>query len=142
MAYAYENQTISAFGIPYTEYRTAPSPTDVEIVTIEFIPDPDNNNTYGYSHPRYTFTETVALRKDWERCQQNNLDWHDELTFYRVCSLQLLESFSKRTGRLVEAPSWLFGVRSLYSRELLWFSEDELISVREMQQVDDDYYEF
>lgn len=137
MAYA-EVQTIEAFGIPYTEYRIAPDPTDVEIVTIEFTPDPDNSNTYGYSHPRYTFTETVAKRKDWERCQQHNLDWQEELILYRVCALELVELFLKATGRLTQAPSWLFGVRSSYSRELHWFEEDELISLREMQQDRDD----
>jgi hypothetical protein len=114
MTQVYEVQTISAFGIPYTESRIAPDPTEIEIVTIEFIPDPDNRSDYGYSHPRYTFTETVALRADWEQCQQHKLDWRDELTFYRVCSLQLVELFSKATGRLTEAPTWLFGVRSYY----------------------------
>jgi hypothetical protein len=130
----YEAQTISAFGIPYTEYRYTPEPTDIEVVTIEFTPDPDNKSNYSYSHPRYTFTETVAIRKDWERCQQNNLDWRDELILYRICSLDLVELFSKSTGRLTEAPSWMFGVRSSYSLQLLWFEEDDLISLREMEQ--------
>jgi hypothetical protein len=138
----YIADTVECGGIPCFEYRIAPDPTEIEIVTIEFTPDPDNRSDYGYSHPRYTFTETVALRSDWEKCQQHKLDWRDELTFYRVCSLQLVELFSKATGRLTEAPTWLFGVRSYYSRELRWFSEEELISVREMQQDNGEYYEF
>lgn len=130
----YEVQTIEAQGIPYAEYRYAPEPTDIEVVTIEFTPDPDNRSNYGYSHPRYTFTETVAIRKDWERCQDNNLDWRDELILYRICSLQIVELFSKPSGRLREAPTWLFGVRSSYSLQLLWFEEEDLISVREIEQ--------
>jgi hypothetical protein len=47
MTQLYETQTLEAFGIPYTESRIAPDPTEIEIVTIEFTPDPDNRSDYG-----------------------------------------------------------------------------------------------
>jgi len=141
MPQVYETQTIEAFGVPNTEYRIAPE-IETELITIEFTPDPDNKYLYGYSHPRYTFTETVALRKDWEHCQQHKLNWRDKLILYRICSLHLVEPFCPITRQLIQAPYWLFRVRNYSGCVLHWFSEDELVSVHEMQrEIHQEYYE-
>ncbi|MGH2412499.1 MAG: hypothetical protein ACRDEA_02140 [Microcystaceae cyanobacterium] len=142
MAYL-EIQTIKAFGIPYTEYRYAPEPTDIQIVTIEFIPDPDCLNNYAYPQPQYTFTQTVALRKDWEGCQRHHLDWREDLQFYEVCTLRLIQPKSKLTRRLTEAPFWLYGLqREGNPCDVLWAEEEELISQREIEQIEEDLNEF
>ncbi|NJO94324.1 MAG: hypothetical protein HC820_08245 [Hydrococcus sp. RM1_1_31] len=50
-----EVQTISAFGIPYTEYRYYPEPTDLEIpiITIEFKPKTHPLDDYCYDQPQF-----------------------------------------------------------------------------------------
>ncbi|MGH2414322.1 MAG: hypothetical protein ACRDEA_11680, partial [Microcystaceae cyanobacterium] len=111
MSQIYANQTIEAGGIPRTEFRYAPDPCDIQIVTIEFIPDPECISDYIYPQPQYTFTQTVALRKDWEGCQRHQLDWREDLQFYEVSTLRLIQPKSKLTRRLTEAPSWLYGLQ-------------------------------
>jgi hypothetical protein len=130
----YITDTVECGGIPRFEYRYVPEQTEIERVTIEFIPDPENRNSYSYSHPLYTFTQIVAIRHSWEVCQQNTLDWREELTLYRVCCLRLIEPISRETQRLTDAPFWLYGVTSPSCSDLLWFDEDELISIEQMQQ--------
>jgi hypothetical protein len=141
MTHHYEVQTIEAFGVTYAEERYVPEPGDIDVVTIEFVPNPENTGDYCYPHPQYSFTRTVAIRRNWEVCQQNNLDWREELKLYRVCGMCLKEYFSKETGRLVDEPFWQYGVTSSNCSEVRWFEEDEIVSVEEMQQDFSRYYE-
>jgi hypothetical protein len=138
MTQTYEVQTIFAGGIPFTEYRHAPDITDIQIVCIEFKPDQNCIQEYTYPQPKYTITETVAKRSDWECIKQSNADWREHLNLYRVVGLRLVEYFSSN-GKLKETPRWIFGVSRQSSREVVWMEEDDLVSVQELEP---DYYEF
>lgn len=133
MTYAYEVQTIEAQGVPYVEFRHEAEPTETQIITIEFSPQNYPLDDYTYSQPLFVFGELVALREQWECCQQNQLDPNEELDWFKVCAMELIEPQSK-SGRLTNPPYWLYGIRCQSgTRELMWFEEGELISKREIE---------
>ena len=123
-----EIQTIEAFGVPYVETRYQPEVEERQLITIEFEPPLHPLNDYGYSHPQFTFLEVVAIREQLEDCLKNKVDLAEHLELYEITAIQLT---APRTleGRLTEAPHWCYGLRCpLETQELVWFSEEELIS--------------
>jgi len=138
-----EVQTISAFGIPYTEYRYYPEPTDLEIpiITIEFKPKTHPLDDYCYSQPLFVFSDVVVLRDKWEYCQLHQLDINEELDLFRIVGMKLVEPRSK-SGRLTEAPYWLYEIECLMRRrENRVVSEEELIAHAEISSTES-HYEF
>lgn len=126
-------QTIEANGLPYSEYRYEPEILETTLVTIEFRPESHPLDDYDYSPPRFVFNDTVALQQQWNHCLQADLDPDEELDYYRVCALELVEPKSK-SGRLNDAPYWLIGIRCLSgTRELIWFEQDELLSKEDLE---------
>jgi hypothetical protein len=131
----YEVQTISAFGIPYTETRYYPEPTENEpqLITIEFKPKTHTLDDYGYSQPKFVFGDLVILQEQWDYCQAHHVEPNSELDIFHICAMELVERRSK-SGRLTSAPEWLYGIRcTTGTQELTWFSEDELMSSRELK---------
>jgi hypothetical protein len=134
MAQIYEVQTISAFGIPYTETRSCPEPIDLEIpiITIEFKPKIHPLDDYCYDQPQFVFTDVVVLCQEWEYCQMHQLDINSELDDYRVVGMKLNETRSK-SGRLTESPEWLYEIECLTRyKENRTVSSDELILKRDI----------
>jgi hypothetical protein len=134
MAYT-EVQTVEAFGISYPETRYYPEPTDVEepLVTIEFKPKTHPLDDYCYSQPSFVFGDLVVLKEQWDYCQEHPVKQNEELDFFRICAMELVERRSK-SGRLTSAPYWLYGIRcSTGTQELMWFDEDELMSSRNLE---------
>ena len=130
-----EVQTLEVFGIPYTETRYYPEPTDLEfpIITIEFKPKTHPNDHYCYSQPQFVFLDVVVLRDKWEYCQMHQLDVNSELDFFRIIGMKLVESRSSR-GRLTQAPYWLYEIECLTSpSQAIWISEEELIAQRDLE---------
>ena len=83
MAYTYEVQTIEAQGIPYVEFRNEAEPTKQKLITIKFALQIHPLDDYTYNHPLFVFGDMLALREQWEYCQQNQLDPNEELdTFW------------------------------------------------------------
>lgn len=133
MTYAYEAQIVEAQGIPSVEFRYEAEPTETQIVTIEFTPQIHPLDDYTYKHPLFVFGDIVALTEHWECCQKNQLDPNEELHWFKVCAMELIEPQSK-SGRLTDAPYWLYGIRcQTGTQELMWFEEGELISKREIE---------
>lgn len=133
MTQVYEVQTIEAFGMPYTESRYSPEPVDLEvpIITIEFKPDPQND--YCYDQPKFVFLDEVVLRDKWEYCLMHQLDFDEELDIFRIIGMKLVESRSK-SGRLTEAPNWLYEIECLTSsKKAIWIDEEELIGKRDLK---------
>jgi hypothetical protein len=131
----YEVQTISAFGMPYTETKYYPEPTENEpqLITIEFKPYTHSMDEYSYSQPRFVFGDLVVLQEQWDYCQENQVEPIEELDIFRICAMELVERRSK-SGRLTHAPEWLYGIRcTTGTKELMWFEEDELMSSRELK---------
>lgn len=134
MAYT-EVQTIRAFGVPYTETRYYPEPTDVEepLITIEIKPKTHPLDDFGYSRPRFVFGNVVVLKEQWQYCQEHPDDSSEELDIFCICAMELVERKSE-SGRLTEAPHWLYGIRcSTGTQELMWFIEDELLSEQDLE---------
>ncbi len=129
----YAVQTVEVGGVPYTEYRYSPEPEEQVIITIEFTPEVQPMDDYSYPQPQFVFKEEVALVKQVNYCQQNKIALSEEvIDFYPITAMELVER-KLSNGRLAEAPYWLYGLRSHKgTRELMWFSEDELISKREV----------
>jgi hypothetical protein len=135
MTQGYEVQTIEAFGIPYTETRYYPEPSEVEpqLITIEFKPKTHPLDDYCYSQPRFVFGDVVVLKKQWDYCQDHPVKPDEELDIFRICVMELVERRSP-SGRLTSAPEWLYGIRcTTGTKELMWFEEDELMSSRELK---------
>ncbi len=134
----YIAQTLDAFGIPYTEYRCPPEVEEQVIITIEFKPEIHYLDDYSYPQPKFIFQEEVAILKELTfGALPNPLE---EVDFYPIRAMELVER-KLSNGRLTEAPYWLYGLRSTEgTRELMWFSEDELISKREvLGQVNEEF---
>ncbi len=129
----YTIQTVEVEGVPYTEYRCPPETEEQAIITIEFTPEVHPMDDYSYPQPQFVFLEKIALAKQVKYCQQNKIAWSEEvLDFYPIKAIELVET-KLSNGRLAEAPYWLYGLRSNKgTHELMWFSEDELISKREV----------
>ena len=137
----YAVQTVEVGGIPYTEYRSSPEIEEQVIITIEFKPEVHYLDDYSYPQPQFVFLEEVALTKQVNYCQQNKIALSEEvIEFYPIRAMELVER-KLSNGRLAEAPYWLYGLRSNKgTRELMWFSEDELISKREvLGQVNEEF---
>jgi hypothetical protein len=131
----YDVQTIEAFGISYPETRYYPEQPEVEkpFVTIEFQPKTHPLDDYDYSHPRFVFSDLVILQEQWDYCQAHHVEPNEELDIFRICAMELVERRSQ-SGRLTSAPEWLYGIRcTTGTKELIWFSEDELMSGRELE---------
>lgn len=125
----YQTQTIECQGIPRVEYRVEPEiPTQLSFTFTPTFPYDD----YAYSEPRFVFCQQVILAKQWEHCQKNQLDFNDECQVYRICAMELVEL--SLTGKdLYQPPHWRYGIRGIRgTKELRWFSEDDLISLREI----------
>lgn len=136
MTHAYEVQTVEVQGIPRIEYQDCPEPTDLEpqVITIEFIPQVHPLNDYGYSQPKFVFGNVVALREQWEHCCLNNINPSEELDYFRIRALELVENKSK-TGQLTKPPQWYYGIRcETGTKETIWWEEDELIALEELKQ--------
>ena len=107
----YIAQTLDAFGIPHTEYRCSPEVEEQVIITIEFKPEIHYLDDYSYPQPQFVFKEEVALAKQVEYCQQNNIALSEEvIEFYPIRAMELVER-KLSNGRLTEAPYWLYGLR-------------------------------
>ena len=134
----YIAQTLDAFGIPHTEYRCSPEVEEQVIITIEFKPEIHYLDDYSYPQPKFIFQEEVAILKELTFVALPNP--LEEVDFYPIRAMELVER-KLSNGRLTEAPYWLYGLRSTEgTRELMWFSEDELISKREvLGQVNEEF---
>lgn len=132
MTQATEIQTVEAFGVPYVETRYQPEIDERQLITIEFEPPIHPHDDYGYYHPQFTFLEAVAIREQLEDCLKNKLDLAEHLELYEITAMQLTASRTEK-GRLKEAPRWRYGLRcGSGTMEMMWFSEDELISKRDL----------
>ena len=127
-----EIQQISAQGIPTIEYRAEPTePIVTERIQFDFIPRFPHDQ-YAYNPPKYVFCEQVILISQREECQEHQYDFLDIYDVYHICALELVE-YSLTRKSLYEAPSWKYGIRGTKgTKELVWFEEDELISLKEI----------
>ena len=124
----YAVQTVEVGGVPYTEYRCPPQVEEEVIITIEFKPEVHYLDDYSYPQPKFIFQEEVAILKELTFVDAPNP--LEEVDFYPIRAMELVER-KLSNGRLAEAPYWLYGLRSTKgTRELMWFSEDELIRTR------------
>lgn len=125
----YEVQSLDCQGVPTIEYRVEqPIP---ERIQFDFIPRFPYDQ-YGYSNPKFVYCEEVILVSQWLECQENQDDFFDEHEVYHICALEL-EEYTLTGKTLYEAPSWKYGIRGTRgTRELIWFEEDELISLAEI----------
>ncbi|MEM8780333.1 MAG: hypothetical protein AAGF26_15975 [Cyanobacteria bacterium P01_G01_bin.49] len=129
----YKTQTLNCQGIPTVEYRIEPDiPTQLSLNFIPTYPYDD----YAYSEPKFVFCQQVILAKQWKHCQKYQLTFKDECQVYRICAMELVEL--SLTGKdLYEPPHWQYGIRGTQgTRELTWFSEDDLISLHEIESKD------
>ena len=131
MSYA-EFQRLDCQGIPTIEYRAEPTePIVPERIQFDFTPRFPHDQ-YGYSEPKYVFSEQVILISQWQKCQDNQYDFFDDYEVYYICALELVE-YSLTRKSLYEAPSWKYGIRGTNgTKELIWFEENELISINEI----------
>ena len=132
MTYSTEVQTIEAFGVPYVETRYQPEIDERQLITIEFEPPIHPHDDYGYSHPQFTFLETVAIREQLEDYLENGLNLAEHLELYEITAIQLTAPRTKEE-RLTKAPRWSYGICcQTGTKELMWFSESELICKRDV----------
>ena len=125
MTYITEIQTIEAFGIPATEYRTQPQVEEQQLITIEFTP-PGINDEYLVEQPEFVFGDTVIIKEQWDNCFLNQLDT-EELDTFTVCAMELVEP-KNQLGQPSEQTYWNYGLRCTSgTRELIWFKENELV---------------
>ncbi len=135
----YEVQRIECQGIPTIEYRTEPD--DIAIpqrIKFDFVPRFPYDQ-YAYSEPRYVYCEKVVLASQWQESQKNQYDFFDIYETYHISALELIE-YTMGGDRLYEAPSWKYGIRGTRgTKELIWFEEDELISLAEINSEDQEF---
>ena len=134
----YEVQILEAFGKSYTENRYEPETDNIGKIAIEFYPNvhplDELTCTYEYPHPLHVYGNLVALRQQWEHCVKNNLPFPEEINYYRICALELVEPKSK-SGRLTDSPYWLYGIRcTTGTKELMWLEEEELVAPRVVEE--------
>ncbi len=123
-----EIQSISAGGIPYTEYRAEPEIEEELIITIEFTPKEQSwDSEYQYSQPEFVFNDLVTTKQQWEHCYKHRLP-ETELDTFRICAMELVD-FLTPNGELLSQPRWKYGLRSSHSKDLVWFSEQALVRV-------------
>ncbi|NJQ98086.1 MAG: hypothetical protein HC784_11665, partial [Hydrococcus sp. CSU_1_8] len=116
-------------------------PTDLEIpiITIEFKPKVHPRDEYCYDQPQFVFTDVVVLCSQLDYCQINQLDINSELDHYRIVGMKLVEPRSK-SGRLTDAPYWLYEIECLTRRrENRVVSEEELIAHAEISSTESRY---
>ncbi len=107
-----EIQSISAGGIPYTEYRAEPEIDEEVIITIEFTPKEQSwDSEYQYSQPEFVFNDLVTTKQQWEHSYKYRLP-ETELDTSRVCAIELVDSLTP-SGELLSQPRWKYGVRSM-----------------------------
>ncbi|WP_049802796.1 hypothetical protein [Gloeothece verrucosa] len=64
---------------------------------------------------------------------KSSQELEEELDFYQVYGLILVEEKSKSQKYLSEAPYWLYGLKWINgTRDICWFQEEELISEKEI----------
>ncbi len=134
-----EIQRIECQGIPAIEYRTEPDDIPIpERIQFDFIPQFPYDQ-YGYSPPKFVFSEQVILAFQWHQCQDNQDNFFEEHEVYRICALEL-DEYSLTGKTLYEAPSWKYGIRGTRgTRELIWFEESDLISLAEINSEDQEF---
>ena len=126
-------QTLECQGIPRVEYRIEPEIPNK--ISLNFLPTYPFDE-YAYDNPKFIFCEQVILACQWEHCQRHQLNFEDECPIYRVAALELVE-YSLTGKELYEAPHWRYGIRGEQgTKELRWFSEDDLIGLREIENED------
>jgi len=134
----YKVQTLEAFGTSYVEKRYEPESDNVGKITIEFYPNVHPLDElvleYEYPYPVFVFGELVALRQQWEYCRKHGIAPEEEINYYRICALELVAPESE-SGRLTEAPYWLYGIRcTTGTKELMWLEEEELVALRVIEE--------
>ncbi|MEL4896114.1 hypothetical protein [Crocosphaera sp. Alani8] len=134
-----EIQRIECQGIPSIEYQTEPDDIPIpERIQFDFIPQFPYDQ-YGYNPPKFVYCEQVILVEEWLFCQEQQYNFFDEHEVYRICALEI-EEYSLTGKTLYEAPSWKYGIRGTRgTRELIWFEEDELISLTEINSEDQEF---
>ena len=132
----YISDTIEHQGVPWLEFRVEPEiPQRIHISFTPTFP----NDEYAYCPPRFVYCEQVVLAHQWEHCFQHQLDFESECPIYRVAAMELVEVSLTRT-HLYEAPHWRYGIREAKgTRELRWFSEDELMALSEIENNEDSF---
>jgi hypothetical protein len=138
----YAVDTVESGGIPRFEYRVEPEPGQItsDIITIEFKPEKHPLDEYSYSHPEFTLTQRVVLKEHYEALEMCKMQFSDEydsstLKYYRICAIEIVEPKSS-SGRLTDDPYYLFGIRcETGTKEMMWFSSDELIASRELEAI-------
>ena len=129
-------KAIECQGIPYIEYRVEPEIPNK--ICFDFTPTYPFDE-YAYDNPKFIFCEQVILANQWEHCKRYKLNFEDECPIYRVAALELVE-ISLTGNCLYEAPHWLYGIRAEQGiKELTWVSEDELISLTEIENNEDSF---
>jgi hypothetical protein len=127
----YKVQSIECQGIPCIEFRHEPE--IYEPIEICFTPT-FANDEYAYTPPKFVFGDEVIIAERWNFCQENNLNFEEEGNIYRLCALELVE-VSLVQNRLYQAPYWMYGIRGTKgSNELVWFSEDALMNMKETSE--------
>lgn len=127
----YISDKIEHQGIPYLEFRTEPQPN--QLIEISFTPT-YWDDIYEYDNPKFTLAQSVVIAQQWDYCCEHGIDFHEEHEVYRICALELVEPTSRHSNGLTEAPYWMFGIRGTRgTKELIWFSEDELLSLAEIK---------
>ena len=131
-----EIQRLECLGIPTIEYR-GEAPIS-ERIQFDFSPRFPHDQ-YGYSPPKYVFSEPVILVSQWQECLDNQYDFFDVYDVYHICALELIE-YTLTGDRLYEAPYWKYGIRGTRgTKELIWFEENELVSINEINSEDQEF---
>ncbi len=131
-----EIQRLECQGIPTIEYRV--EPPIPERIQFDFEPRFPHDQ-YGCSPPKYVYSEPVILVSQWQECLDNQYDFFDVYDVSHICALELFE-YTMTGDRLYEAPSWKYGIRGTRgTKELIWFEEDELVSINEINSEDQEF---
>jgi hypothetical protein len=94
------------------EKVTAQQSSEQQLITIEFAPKLDPNETkYNYQQPLFVFGEQVILR-------------NNQSTSFKVCGMELVESKTS-SGQLLNQPYWKYKVDN--GQENIWLNESALV---------------
>ena len=134
-----EIQRLECQGLPTLEYRAEPDVIAIpERIQFDFSPRFPHDQ-YAYNPPKYVFCEQVILISQWLECQENQYDFFDIYETYHISALELIE-YTMTGDRLYSAPSWKYGIRGTRgTKELIWFEENELVSINEINSEDQEF---
>ena len=134
-----EIQHLECQGIPTIEYLAEPDDINIpERIQFNFIPQFPYDQ-YGYSPPKFVFSEQVILAFQWHQCQDNQYNFFEEHKVYRICALRLVE-YTMTGDRLYEPPYWKYGIEGTDgTHKLIWFEESDLISLAEINSEDQEF---